>query len=114
MSDEKTASSLEAAEGPAVLGRPGDPQDGGRLTNYTRKDEARVVRKLDWNLMTIFFVLCELQWIQLRVDTHVFHMVDGSTTLLTADALSLMPRHAGLPGPRQYRKCQDCGHGQGA
>ncbi|EMR72243.1 putative mfs transporter protein [Eutypa lata UCREL1] len=55
MFDEKTTSSLEGDE-PAVLEGSGDPRDGG-LATYTRRDEARVVRKLDWNLMTIFFVL---------------------------------------------------------
>ncbi|KAH6630786.1 hypothetical protein B0J18DRAFT_422217 [Chaetomium sp. MPI-SDFR-AT-0129] len=34
------------------------PQDSP-VANFTRKQEARVVRKLDWNLMTLFFVLCK-------------------------------------------------------
>lgn len=75
MFDEKTTSSLEGDE-PAVLEGSGDPRDGG-LATYTRRDEARVVRKLDWNLMTIFFVLCEF--------THVAHyrseVVDGRKCL---------------------------------
>jgi hypothetical protein len=31
----------------------------GHGASYTPAQEAQVVRKLDWNLMTLFFVLCE-------------------------------------------------------
>lgn len=38
---------------------PGERHDYN-LAKYTESQEARVVSKLDWNLMTLFFVLCEL------------------------------------------------------
>jgi hypothetical protein len=31
----------------------------GHAASYTSAQEAQVVRKLDWNLMTLVFVLCE-------------------------------------------------------
>lgn len=62
MSQDKTASALEANE--TAVSQPADSQDGipqdVNLADYTPEQEARVVRKLDWNLMSLFFVLCEL------------------------------------------------------
>ncbi|KAI2634219.1 MFS general substrate transporter [Hypomontagnella submonticulosa] len=60
MSQEKTTPKLEADE--AAITQPVSPQDG-RSVNYTREQEARVVKKLDWNLMTLFFVLYMLAFL---------------------------------------------------
>ncbi|KAL7626386.1 hypothetical protein AAE478_003158 [Parahypoxylon ruwenzoriense] len=60
MSNEKSASTLEADE--TGVSPPGDPQNGS-LVNYTRAQEYRVVQKLDWNLMTLFFVLYMLAFL---------------------------------------------------
>ncbi|KAI1076807.1 MFS general substrate transporter [Whalleya microplaca] len=60
MSNGKTLSVMEADE--TAVSRPGGSQDGS-LTNYSRSQEARVVRKLDWNLMTLFFVLYMLAFL---------------------------------------------------
>ncbi|KAI1107336.1 MFS general substrate transporter [Jackrogersella minutella] len=62
MSNEKTTSSLEADE--AAVSRAGgsESQDAG-VASYTREQEARVVRKMDWNLMTLFFVLYMLAFL---------------------------------------------------
>ncbi|KAI1775691.1 MFS general substrate transporter [Hypoxylon cercidicola] len=45
----------------AATSQPADSQDG--LTQYTPQQEARVVRKMDWNLMTLFFVLYMLAFL---------------------------------------------------
>lgn len=62
MSNEKTPSTLEADE--SAVSQPGgaESQDGS-LTSYTHEQEVRVVRKLDWNLMTLFFVLYMLAYL---------------------------------------------------
>ncbi|KAI1763163.1 MFS general substrate transporter [Hypoxylon sp. FL1150] len=60
MSNVKSASVYEADE--AVASGPAESKDGS-VTQYTAKQEARVVRKLDWNLMTIFFVLYMLAFL---------------------------------------------------
>lgn len=59
MSNEKTTSTLEADE--AAAARSGDSQSQDVILNesYTHAQESRVVKKLDWNLMTLFFVLCK-------------------------------------------------------
>ncbi|KAI1388760.1 MFS general substrate transporter [Hypoxylon trugodes] len=63
MSTEKNTSNLEAGE-TAVARSEADsnPQDAS-LTSYTPEQEARVVSKLDWNLMTLFFVLYMLAYL---------------------------------------------------
>ncbi|KAF3070851.1 High-affinity nicotinic acid transporter [Daldinia childiae] len=65
MSQDKTASALEANE--TAVSQPADSQDGishdANLANYTIEQEARVVRKLDWNLMSLFFVLYMLAYL---------------------------------------------------
>jgi hypothetical protein len=56
--EEEATAGLGSAESAPV-------HSGGSLdafpieANYTRAQEARVVRKLDLNLMTLFFVLCK-------------------------------------------------------
>ncbi|KAI1480366.1 MFS general substrate transporter [Daldinia eschscholtzii] len=70
MSQDKTPSSLEANETAASnledseesISQDGLHQDVN-LTNYTPEQEARVVRKLDLNLMTLFFVLYMLAYL---------------------------------------------------
>ncbi|KAK6955560.1 hypothetical protein Daesc_003200 [Daldinia eschscholtzii] len=70
MSQDKTPSSLEANE--TVVSNLDDYEEsisqdglhqGANLTNYTPEQEARVVRKLDLNLMTLFFVLYMLAYL---------------------------------------------------
>ena len=52
---EANATGAAAPQSSAAAGY----QEGG-YAKYSREQEARVVRKLDWNLMSLFFVLCEL------------------------------------------------------
>ncbi|KAI0009542.1 MFS general substrate transporter [Xylariaceae sp. FL0662B] len=60
MFGNKRTSILQTGE--TAVSRPDAPQDAS-LTNYTRKQEAQVVRKLDLNLMTLFFVLYMLAFL---------------------------------------------------
>ncbi|KAI1377108.1 MFS general substrate transporter [Hypoxylon crocopeplum] len=60
MSNEKTTSTMEADE--TAASRPSGSPDRG-IGDYTRQQEARVVRKIDLNLMTIFFVLYMLAYL---------------------------------------------------
>jgi hypothetical protein len=65
MSDEKPSpnSNSKAEADESALSQPATPDHetapDGPVASYSREQEARVVRKLDWNLMTLFFVLCE-------------------------------------------------------
>jgi hypothetical protein len=64
MSEDKSARRLDGSE--LAPSQPNTSQDASAegslsaIAKHTRKEEARLVRKLDWNLMTLFFVLCEL------------------------------------------------------
>ena len=62
---EADATAATVPQSPAATGY----QDVG-YAKYTREQEDRVVRKLDWNLMTLFFVLCELINIEASVYYH--------------------------------------------
>ncbi|KAL2130288.1 hypothetical protein VTI74DRAFT_6660 [Chaetomium olivicolor] len=65
MSDEKSNPRSDAGESALPQTdstHDGNPQDSP-VANYTRKQEARVVRKLDLNLMTLFFVLYMLAFL---------------------------------------------------
>lgn len=75
MSDEKSNGRSDADDRESALSQPATPDhdhdhnhhrdhdagaaQAGPTANYTPAEEARVVRKLDWNLMTLFFALCE-------------------------------------------------------
>ncbi|KAI1805747.1 MFS general substrate transporter [Daldinia bambusicola] len=70
MSQDKITSSLEANE--QAASQLGESQNSisqddlhrdANVPNYTPEQEARVVRKLDWNLMTLFFVLYMLAYL---------------------------------------------------
>ncbi|OTB04276.1 hypothetical protein M426DRAFT_320863 [Hypoxylon sp. CI-4A] len=60
MSNEKNTPAMEADEAAIP---PGNSQDVGNLATFTREQEARVVKKLDWNLMSLFFVLYMLAFL---------------------------------------------------
>ncbi|KAI3338359.1 hypothetical protein F4824DRAFT_77719 [Ustulina deusta] len=55
---EKTKS-ISEGDG-TTSSQPGQRQEYSRA-KHTDRQEARVVSKLDWNLMTLFFALCELE-----------------------------------------------------
>lgn len=55
---EKAGLPPETEADESASSHPATPQDGA-VANYTPKQEARVVSKVDCNLMTLFFVLCE-------------------------------------------------------
>ncbi|KAI2468234.1 MFS general substrate transporter [Annulohypoxylon bovei var. microspora] len=63
MFNEKNTSTLEADE--AAVSRSGgsESRDASLTGSYTHEQETRVVRKLDWNLMTLFFVLYMLAFL---------------------------------------------------
>ncbi|KAI0882498.1 MFS general substrate transporter [Annulohypoxylon maeteangense] len=63
MSNEKTNSALEADEAVVPHGGSSESQDVSLNESYTHEQEARVVKKLDWNLMTLFFVLYMLAFL---------------------------------------------------
>lgn len=67
---------------------------------YEEASEPRVWRKLDWNLMPLFFVGCK--W--------------PSSEDLAAQERALLisaSRYVSIPRPQQRWQCRDSGHGQG-
>ncbi|KAI1093782.1 MFS general substrate transporter [Rostrohypoxylon terebratum] len=63
MPNEKTTSTSEADEAVAAPSSDLQFQDVGLHEGYTHAQETRVVKKLDWNLMTLFFVLYMLAFL---------------------------------------------------
>jgi hypothetical protein len=62
MSQATTPDSPKSEAHVPASSQPAKPQDGhdhSSAVYYTPQQEARVVRKLDLNLMTLFFFLCE-------------------------------------------------------
>lgn len=53
------AKSISGGDG-TVNPQPENPQQDG-IMRPTATQEARVVSKLDWNVMTLFFVLCKCE-----------------------------------------------------